>query len=78
MFILPIKNYNGKRVENILGLAWECLKSSKQKHIERTRTIKTEAQTWEDGVELLLDKIASTDDLLICPESEFILLLLDE
>ncbi|KAK7820005.1 hypothetical protein CFP56_039305 [Quercus suber] len=45
---------------------------------EDTSTIKTQAQTWEDGTELLLDRRASTDDLLICPGSEFILLLLDE
>lgn len=39
---------------------------------------KEEERTSEDDVELLFDKIASTDDLVSWPESELDLLLLDE
>lgn len=45
---------------------------------EREKGGKTEQEgTWEDEVEELVDKIASIDDLVIWPESELVLLLLD-
>lgn len=42
------------------------------------RTRKEQEWTSEDEAVLLFDKIASTDDLVSWPESELVLLLLDE